>query len=176
MPAGSAEVLAGVEGKLAGDDEYQKAGHAFLNAPATAPMFERVESALLRAFEGYPKLTPPPQTATKAQRVFQMRTYESPSQAAYRRKIEMFHSGEFDIFREAGFSSVFYGDMLIGPRLPNLTYMLSFPDLSELNAKWAAFSSNPNWKKLVSSPRFNYESIVSNITNLILNPTSYSQV
>ncbi len=176
LPASSADVLAGLEGKLASDDEYQKAGQAFLNAPAAAPAYERMESSLLRAFEGFPKLTPPPQTATKAQRVFQMRTYESPSQAAHRRKIEMFHTGEFDIFREAGFNQVFYGDMLIGQRLPNLTYMLSFPDLSELNAKWAAFGSNPNWKKLVSSPRFNYESIVSNITNLILNPAAYSQI
>ena len=88
----------------------------------------------------------------------------------------MFHSGEFDIFQQAGFWQVFYGDMLIGPRLPNLTYMLSFPDLSELNAKWKAFGSNPDWKKLTSSPKFNYESIVSNISNLILNPSSYSQI
>lgn len=54
--------------------------------------------------------------------------------------------------------------------------MLSFPDLAELNAKWKAFSSDPDWKKLTSSPKFNYEAIVSNITNLILNPASYSQI
>jgi hypothetical protein len=88
----------------------------------------------------------------------------------------MFNSGEFEIFRKSGFWDVFYGDTLVGPRLPNLTYMLAFPDLSELNAKWNTFIADPDWKKLSSSPRFNYEAIVSNISNLILNPTSYSQI
>jgi hypothetical protein len=121
-------------------------------------------------------LTVTPATAKKESRVFQLRTYESPSNADHVRKIEMFHSGEFEIFERAGFWPVFYGDTLIGPRLPNLTYMLSYPDLSDLNTKWNAFSSDPEWKKLVASPRFNYESIVSNITNLILKPTRYSQI
>lgn len=176
IPAMSPETIATAEQKLLADEEFTKAGAAFLNAPAKEPAFERMESSLLVAFEGWPKLVVPPATATKSPRVFQMRTYESPSLQAHRRKIEMFHSGEFGFFEQAGFWQVFYGDMLIGPRLPNLTYMLSFPDLAELNEKWKAFSANPSWKKLVGSPRFNYEAIVSNISNLILNPTSYSQI
>jgi hypothetical protein len=176
IPADSAEALATAEQRLMADEEYVRAGAAFINAPAKEPAFERVESSMLVAFEGWPKLVLPPATASKSARVFQMRTYESPSVQAHRRKIEMFHAGEFDIFKQAGFWQVFYGDMLIGPRLPNLTYMLSFPDLSEMNAKWKAFSSNPDWKKLTASTKFNYEAIVSNITNLVLNPTSYSQV
>ncbi len=88
----------------------------------------------------------------------------------------MFHSGEFEIFRKSGFWQVFFGDTLIGPRLPNLTYMLSYPDLGELNAKWDAFFSSAEWKKLAASPEFNYEATVSNVTNLILAPTSYSQI
>jgi hypothetical protein len=88
----------------------------------------------------------------------------------------MFHSGEFDIFKKAGFWEVFYGDTLVGPRLPNLTYMLSFADLAQMNDLWKAFSANPDWEKLVSSPKFNYESIVSNVSNLVLNPKSYSQI
>ncbi len=176
IPAMSAETLVGAEQKLMADEEFMRAGAAFLTAPAKEPAFERMESSLLIAFEGWPKLVLPPATATKSPRVFQMRTYESPSTQAHRRKVEMFHSGEFAIFEQAGFWQVFYGDMLIGTRLPNLTYMLSFPDLSEMNVKWKAFSSNPDWKKLTASPKFNYESIVSNITNLVLNPTSYSQI
>lgn len=176
IPALSAETLATAEQKLVADEEFMKAGSAFLNASAKEPAFERMESSLLVAFEGWPKLVVPPATASKSPRVFQLRTYESPSHQAHRRKIEMFHSGEFAIFEQAGFWQVFYGDMVIGPRLPNLTYMLSFPDLAELNAKWKAFGANPDWKKLVASPKFNYEAIVSNISNLILNPTSYSQI
>ena len=71
---------------------------------------------------------------------------------------------------------VLYGDTLIGSRLPNLTYMLSFPDLAEMNAKWDAFRSDPEWKKLSSSPKYSFESIVTNISNLVLSPTSFSQI
>jgi hypothetical protein len=176
IPSTSIEALVNVESRLAQDQEYMRTGAPFLSAPAKEPPYERVESSLMIAFEGHPQLTVPPVTAQKGSRVFQLRTYESPTNADHRRKVEMFHSGEFEIFRKAGFWDVFYGDTLIGPRLPNLTYMLSFPDLSELNAKWKAFGSDPDWKKLSSSPKFNYEAIVSNIANLILNPASYSQI
>jgi hypothetical protein len=88
----------------------------------------------------------------------------------------MFHSGEFDIFLKAGFHPVFFGDTLIGSRLPNLTYMLAFADQSELEAKWDLFRDDPNWKKLSASPRFASDQIVTNITNLILSPLSSSQV
>lgn len=176
LPSASLDTLVSAESRLNQDEQYQKAGAAFLKAPAKDPAFERMESSLMVAFEGHPKLTPPPVTAQHGSRVFQLRTYESPSNHDHRVKVEMFNSGEFEIFRKAGFWDVFYGDTLVGSRLPNLTYMLSFPDLSELNAKWKAFGSDPDWKKLSSSPRFNFEAIVSNISNLILNPTSYSQI
>jgi hypothetical protein len=176
IPSTSLETLVNAEFRLARDEEYQKSGAFFLNAPAKQPAFVRVESSLMVAFEGWPKLTVPPVTAQHGSRVFQLRTYESATDQDHRRKVEMFNSGEFGVFQRAGFWQIFYGDTLIGSHLPNLTYMLSFPDLSELNAKWKAFGSDPEWKKLTSSSRFNFEEIVSNITSLILNPTSYSQI
>lgn len=176
IPSTSLDALIGSEFRLAQDAEYMRTGESFLNAPADQPAYQRVESSLLIAFEGHPKLTVPPVTVQHGPRVFQLRTYESPSHRDHRRKVEMFHSGEFQIFQRAGFWQVFYGDTLIGPRLPNLTYMLSFPDVSEMNSKWKAFSSDPEWKKLTQSPKFNYEHIVSNVSNLILNPMSYSQI
>ena len=176
IPSSSIEALATAELRLGQDEEYLRAGHAFLNAPAKEPAYERVDSSLLVAFEGYPKLTVPPATAQHGARVFQMRTYESPSDHDHRVKVEMFNSGEFGCFERAGFWQVFYGDALIGPRLPHLTYMLSFPDLAELKAKWKVFGADPEWKKLTSSSKFNYEDIVSNITNLILDPASFSQI
>lgn len=176
IPATSLETLVTSEFRLAHDEEYMKAGEEFLRAPAKDPAYLRMESSLLIAFEGHPKLTVPPVTAQHGARVFQLRTYESPSNSDHRLKVEMFHHGEFAVFEKAGFWQVFYGDTLIGGRMPNLTYMLSFPDLSELDAKWKAFQTDPDWKKLSASPMFSFESIVSNISNLILKPTSYSQI
>jgi hypothetical protein len=176
LPSPRLETLVTAELHLAKDESFLKAADPFWNAPASEPAYSRIESSLLIAFEGQPKLTVPPVTADHGKRIFQLRTYESPSNQAHIRKVEMFHSGEFACFQRAGFWQVFYGDALIAPRLPKLTYMLSYPDLGEMNAKWAAFGADPEWKKLTSSPRFNYEAIVSNITNLILSPTSYSQI
>jgi hypothetical protein len=176
IPGHSIEALATIDLRLAQDAVFLKAAEPFWNAPATAPAFLRVESSLLAAFEGWPRLTPPASSAAKSKRIFQLRTYESPSDAAHVRKVEMFHKGEFEIFQKAGCHPVFFGDTLVGSRLPNLTYMLSFANLTELEKSWTAFSSDPDWKKLQNSPRYNYEAIVSNISNLILSPLEASQI
>lgn len=176
IPGSDLATLAGVDHGLAKDEEFLKAAGAFWNAPATAPAFLRVEASLHVAFEGWPRVTVPAAAAAKGKRIFQLRTYESPSYAAHVRKVEMFHSGEFEIFKNAGFHPVFFGDTLVGPRQPSLTYMLSFADMAELGVQWQAFSSDPAWKKLSASPRFGYEAIVSNITNLVLSPLAASQI
>lgn len=176
IPGRSVETLVTSDLRLTQDETFMKAAEPFWNAPAAQPADIRVESSLLVAFSGWPKLVVPPVTAQHGKRIFQLRTYESPSNGAHVRKVEMFHKGEFKVFQRAGFWQVFYGDTLIGPRLPKLTYMLSYPDLGELNAKWAAFEADPEWKKLSSLPRYDFEPIVSNISNLILSPTSYSQI
>lgn len=176
LPSIRLETLVTAQMQLAQDAIFMKAAAPFWNAPANQPAYSRVDSSLMIAFEGRPKLTVPPVTAQHGKRIFQLRTYESPTDQAHVRKVEMFHSGEFEVFQRAGFWPVFYGDVLVGPRLPKLTYMLSYPDLGEMNSKWAAFGADPEWKRLTNSSQFNFEEIVSNITNLVLTPTSYSQI
>ena len=168
--------LAQLDLRLAGDEEFLRAAQPFWNATSAAPAFQRIESSLLAAFTGWPTLTPPASSAAKGKRMFQLRTYESPSNADHVRKVEMFHSGEFDIFKAAGFHPVFFGDTLIGARMPSLTYMLSFADLAELEAKWDVFRNDPAWKKLSTDPRFAFDPIVSNISNLMLSPLDCSQI
>jgi NIPSNAP protein len=175
IPSHSAEELATLDLALGKDPEFLKAAEPCWSAPATAPAFVRTDSTLLAAFEGWPRVTPPP-AGPGGKRVYQLRTYESPSYRDHVRKVEMFHSGEFDLFKAAGFHNVFFGDTLVGTRMPSLTYMLSFNDLTELNAHWDKFRDNPDWKKLSADPKYAYESIVSNITNLILSPLSSSQI
>ncbi len=176
IPARSVDALATLDLRLGKDEAFLKAAAPFWGAPATAPAFERVESSLLAAFEGWPRLTPPASSAGKQSRIFQLRTYESPSDAAHVRKVEMFHRGEFDLFVKAGAHPVFFGDTLVGHRLPNLTYMLSFGSMAELEKAWDAFRDAPGWKTLQADPRYSYESIVSNITNLVLSPLAASQI
>ena len=52
MPDASAEALGyGWSSGLEKDAQYLKAGGPFLNAPATAPAYARMESSLMLAFE-----------------------------------------------------------------------------------------------------------------------------
>jgi hypothetical protein len=54
--------------------------------------------------------------------------------------------------------------------------MLSFENTAELEAKWDVFRSDPDWKKLSTSPRFAFDQIVTNIGNLMLSPLTCSQI
>lgn len=173
IPGFSLEPLAELDLRLGLDAEFLAAAAPFWNATAGAPAFERVESWLLEAFAGWPQATPP---AAKSKRIFQLRTYESPSNGEHVRKVEMFHSGELEIFKASGLQPVFFGDTLVGSRMPSLTYMLSFGDMTELEARWDVFRNAPAWKQLSADPRFAFDPIVSNISNLLLSPLDCSQI
>lgn len=157
---------------LAKDQAFMSAAAPYWFAPVNGPIFDRVDSQLSIAFEGFPKIVAP----AKEPRVLQIRTYESPTYDAHVRKVEMFHQGEFRIFAEAGAKSVYYSDNLVGARGPSLTYMLCHKDLASLEQNWKNFVAHPDWKKLSTTPRYGAEPIVSRVDNLILTPTDYSQI
>jgi len=79
IPGPSPDALATLDLHLGKDDDFLKVAAPFWNATAAAPAYQRIEISLLAAFEGWPKLTPPASSATKGKRIFQLRTYESPS-------------------------------------------------------------------------------------------------
>lgn len=172
LPHRSLESVATLEERLWADAEYVKSGAEFLNAPVDAPMYVRYESSLMQAFDCHPRITAPP----KGKRMFELRTYESSSKKYNINKVEMFNSGEVDIFIRSGFHPVFFGEKLIGDRMPNLTYMLSIGDMAERDKAWAAFGADPQWKQLTSSPEFSSGPNVVNVTNYFLTPAPYSQV
>jgi hypothetical protein len=172
IPSSSVEALVALDVTLGKDADYVKAASGFRDAPASAPAFVRAERSLLSAFSGWPKLMAP----KKQKRIFQLRTYESPSQVAHARKVQMFNEAEIRIFTQTGLNPVFFGDTVIGTRMPSLTYMLTFSDIAELTAHWSAFSSNPEWKELSHRPGNTDPEIVSNISNLYLSPLSCSQI
>jgi len=172
MPAGSVETLTMVNLRLADDAEFVKAAAAFWGAPAAAPAFGRVQSSLLTAFSGWPKLVAP----KPGTRIFQLRTYESASEQAHIRKMQIFNEAEIAIFTKTGLTPVFFADTLIGDRMPCLTYMLTFADVAELNAHWSVFAADPAWKELSQIPQNTDAEVVSNISNLYLSPLSCSQI
>src|SRR5205823_13591588 len=150
--------------------DYQKTGAEFINAPATDPSYVRVESSLMVAFAGMPELEAPAAAKGNQPRIFELRTYESHSKKANKKKIEMFNNGEIAIFRRTGLAPVFFGETLIGAKLPNLTYMLTFDNMAAHDKNWGAFASDPEWKKLSSTPGYTDPEIVTNISNVFLRP------
>lgn len=165
--------LATLETQLLADAEYQSKGAAFLDAPAEAPAYQRVESSLLAAFSGMPEVETPVRSAG---RVFQLRIYESPSVKTGLKKIEMFNTAEIAIFRKVGLHPVFFGQALAGTKMPNLTYMLAFESREEQQANWKKFGADPDWQKLRAMPEYADKKILCGITNLLLKPAEYSQI
>lgn len=172
----SVESLATATDRVRSDPDYQKAGSEFINVPPSDPAYVRVESSLLVAFEGVPKLEVPTAMAEKKPRIFELRTYESHSKRANKKKIEMFNKGEIGIFRRTGLQPVFFGETLVGAKMPNLTYMLVFDNMAAHDKAWGAFGSDAEWKKLSSTPGYTDPEIVANISNIFLRPTPYSQI
>jgi hypothetical protein len=160
--------------KLAADKEFQAAVGEFNNINEAS--YVRVESSLLQAFPSYPSVTPPPAAEKPAARVFEIRTYESPSDNGLARKIKMFGDGEFGIFRRLNMLPVFAGQTIVGTHMPNLTYMLAFDDLAAREKCWAAFSADPEWQKLRTTGGIPDAELVSNTTNIMVKATGYSPI
>jgi len=175
-PFQSIELAVTNHDRVAADQEYVQASAPFANATPTNPSYMRMESLLLGAFPGMPKLEVPPGAAVNKPRIFELRTYESHSKKANRTKMAMFNNAEIAIFRRTGLTPVFFGETLVGSGMPSLTYMLTFADMEERTRSWAAFVADPEWKKLSTTPGYTDPEIVSNITNVILAPTAYSQI
>ena len=176
-PSSSLAQVAAVEAGLEKDAEFMKAADAYINAPATDPVYVRQEVSLLSAFPNVPRIEVPAGTASGARRLFELRIYESHNERAHRAKVRMFtEMGEVDIFRRVGLTPVFFARTLIGPRMPNLIYMLVHDNLAAREKSWAAFGSDPEWQKLRATPAFSDPEIVSNITTVFLRPAPYSQI
>ena len=163
-----------VQAKLAADTEYQKALDAYNALPGLS--YERMESSLLRAFDGHPNVMPPPNDGKRPARLFELRQYESNNTTTLKRKIKGFNDGEIGAFQRAGGQPVFFGETIVGARQPNLTYMLCYEDLAGRDKVWKAFGADPEWQKLRVQPGLSDVETVSNITNYLVSPLAFSQI
>jgi len=169
IPFANMETYQKARAHMASNSKLQKASSVL--SPQNQPIFNRYETSLYMAFDGMPKMVKP----DDKNRFFELRTYESHSEDAYRRKVNMFNEGELELFDQLDFGSVFFGDKIAGDRMPCLTYMLAFESLEERNENWGQFSDHPTWTKLKSDPAYK-DSCCSTITRTFLIPVPYSQL
>ena len=172
IPHDSLESVASANTKMLADAKYQKAGAAVLNCAKNDLVYKRMTSSLLLGFDECPKVEVP---SKKDTRLFQLRIYESHNTTKAKLKVEMFNErGEIALFRKTGLDPVFFGESIVGDKMPNLTYMVGFDDADAQKKAWSTFGGHPEWQKMRSEER--YKGTVSNITNLVLLPTAASQV
>jgi hypothetical protein len=169
----SADHAAALPARLAADEAYQKSAAEYLSAPASDPVYSRIESSLLLPIEGMPRLARPD---TRRPRLLNLRVYESHNERAALKKSEMFNRGELAIFRRVGLTPVFFGSTVAGAAMPNLTYLLVFDDEAARAAAWSRFGKDPEWLKLRATPGYADKEIVSRITNKLLTPAPYSEI
>jgi hypothetical protein len=177
LPHASIESFATLSSRLDGDAEFKKAAEPHATVPATSPAYLRVHSQLMAASPFMPSVEVPPGAQDNKPRIFELRTYESHSLRARRLKLEMFGPlGELAIFRRTGLRPVFFGENVIGERLPSFTYLLAFDDMAAREKNWAAFIGDSEWQTLRAKPGYSDAEIVSNIVSIVLRPTAYSQI
>ncbi len=176
IPHASLEDFAAMPTKIGEDEAFLQAGAEYLQLPATDAAFVRYESSLMRAFAGMPKIELPAYSTANKPRLFELRTYESHSEIAALTKIQMFNEGEIELMRRVGLAPVFYGQTIVGTRLPNLTYLLSAENDEAHKKHWDTFRTDAEWKRMSAIPEYTNARIVSKITNKFLVPTAYSQI
>lgn len=138
------------------------------------PPFSRMETILLWAFTGMPTVKASAVQGDVNDRVYELRSYESATEALHLNKVRMFNSGEVDLFQRLDFNAVFYGQVLAGSHMPSLMYMTTFANKALRDEHWKAFGNDPQWKQLSADPQ--YQNNVSHIDITFLRPTAYSKL
>ena len=174
VPCDSLEVFVAIPGRLASDSTYQAAAADYMALPKSNPAYERIESSLNVAFDSMKKLAAPPSAADKKPWIFELRTYQSPSESKGINKVQMFNSGEVPLMQEVGLCPVFFSQTIVGSQMPNLVYMVSGENMDEHRKHWGAFQKSPVWKKLSGDPQ--YKDNVSKVINVFLKRTPASQI
>ena len=173
IPYASYEQFIGMDAVLEQDDSYQKAGEAYIKATHDQPPYDRIETILMNAFDAAPHAELTSLTAPKSERVYELRSYEGPTEAYYRNKVDMFIQGdELGLFKKLDFNAIFYGEVIAGRRMPNLMYLTAFENRQSRDDHWDAFFSDPHWKELAAMAK--YKNNVSRNEQVFLYPTAYS--
>jgi len=172
-PFSSLNKLAEIEQLLQADTKYLADGKDYIEADYKNAPYNRIESIILQAFPGMPTTAVPNLTAAKADRVYELRSYESPTERYNVSKVRMFNVGdEIGLFKRLNFNAVFYSEVISGSRMPNLMYMTTFNSKADRDKHWDAFGSDAQWKTLTAKDE--YKNNVSHADMIFLHPTEYS--
>jgi hypothetical protein len=172
IPFNSSEEWLKTNDDLTKDKSYMTSAKSFMEAPSDKPPYDRMESVLLEAFTGQQHLLLPGQKS--AERIFELRSYESPTGNLFEKKVAMFNNDEINIFNRLGFNPVFYGRVVSGSHMPNLMYMPVFANEQKRNEGWKTFGNDAKWKEISANPENENKVSVSHIDSILMHSASYS--
>lgn len=173
IPFSSLAQFHALDGELAKDNSYLTAGSDYIKASYEQPPYRRLESVLLKAFKDMPFMQPSKLDGSRSDRIYELRSYESPTESYFKNKLDMFNAGgEIKLFERLEFNAVFYGEVISGTKMPNLMYMTTFSNQESRDAHWKTFVESPEWQELKADAK--YKNNVSHIDINFLYPTDYS--
>jgi hypothetical protein len=159
--------------KLNNDKDHLTNGSEFLDAVYSSPPYSRTEEIILQAFSKAPYMQLPKLAGARKDRIYELRSYESATEKIFKNKVQMFNEGdEVGLFKRLNFNAAFYGEVIVGSKMPNLMYMTCHENKQARDANWKNFVDDPYWKKLSSMPEYQHN--VSHIDINFLYPTEYS--
>ncbi len=167
----SAEQIWTISKALFGDKAFSK---AFDEWEAGEPPYVSVNCSLLEATRFSPEIAISEKPG--APRIFEWRTYHSPTARQLKALQERFAGPEIQIFHRSGIHPVLYTTTLFGENRPNLTYLIPFESLGAREKAWAAFSADPEWVRVRKESVDQYGQ-VSAVQNMSLHKaTAYSPI
>jgi hypothetical protein len=110
---------------------------------------------------------------TNSTRVFELRTYHCNEGRLDALKAR-FRDHTIEIFKRHGIESIAYWTPQ-DPQLAKntLVYLIAHPSREAAKANWAAFSADPEWKKVAADSEKDGK-IVQKVDSLFLDPTDFS--
>ncbi len=155
-----------------GDRKFQAAFDAW---EAGEPPYLSASASLLQAMDYSPEI-PVPAKPPGNRRIFELRTYHSPTARQSKLLHERFSGPEIRIFQRVGVHPVFYTETVFGTMRPNLTYLIPFDNLAAREKAWNAFSADPEWIKVRKESIERGGQISSQMQISLFRATAYSPV
>ncbi len=117
--------------------------------------YNRVERIVTKSFKYQTQFEKNSSLTKSPDRIYEYRSYESPTENAHLRKVHMFNEGgEITLFKRLNFNAIFYSKAIVGDRMPNLIYMTSFNNMADRDEHWKAFGASPEWQSISNMPKY----------------------
>ncbi|MEY4279002.1 MAG: hypothetical protein RL377_1006 [Bacteroidota bacterium] len=155
MPISSLKVLDHLDQGIEALDPFVKNSIVDLEFADSSLPYNRIERIITKSFKFQTQFEKTTSLTKSPDRIYEYRSYESPTENAHLRKVHMFNEGgEITLFKRLNFNAIFYSKVIAGDRMPNLIYMTSFNNMEDRDAHWKAFVASPEWQSISNMPKY----------------------